>query len=194
MSVEPSDKEIWESLMSMRANLEKISKDHPDKPLASFRADVSKLGFSCEKIDEERPEKEGGFEGRRPLPDNNSLLEKTSFQSRVQDWLVKCFGKMVAKDHKQRTHRFLEESLELAQATGCTATEAYQLVDYVYGRDIGDRHQEVGGTMLTLAALCQAQGIDMESAAEDELKRVWKKIHQIRAKRAAAPKNSPLPQ
>ena len=39
-------------------------------------------------------------------------------------------------------HRFLEEALELVQACGATASEAHQLVDYVYGRPVGEPAQE----------------------------------------------------
>jgi hypothetical protein len=48
--------------------------------------------------------------------------------------------------------------------------------------------------MVTLAALCLAQGIDMHECGETELARVWTKVENIRAKQAAKPKNSPLPQ
>ncbi|MNN11716.1 hypothetical protein D3C81_1246860 [compost metagenome] len=67
-------------------------------------------------------------------------------------------------------------------------------MDYVYGRPVGDKHQEVGGVMVTLAALCLAQGLDMHTAGETELARIWTKVEQIRAKQAAKPKHSPLPE
>lgn len=116
-----------------------------------------------------------------------------SFQSRVQPWLLQCFGAEIAADRVERNHRFLEESLELVQALGCTASEAHQLVDYVYGRPWGEPDQEVGGVMVTLAALCLASGLDMHGAGETELARIWTKVEKIRAKQAAKPKHSPLP-
>lgn len=115
------------------------------------------------------------------------------FQARVQPWLLACFGSTIAGDKVERNHRFLEEALELVQACGCTQDEAHQLVDYVYGRPAGEPNQEVGGVMLTLAALCLAQGLDMHTSGEMELARVWTKIEQIRAKQATKPRNSPLP-
>lgn len=120
--------------------------------------------------------------------------EPAAFQARVQPWMMECFGAETAADHQERNHRFLEEALELVQACGATASEAHQLVDYVYGRPIGDKHQEVGGVMVTLAALCLAQGLDMHVAGETELARIWTKVEQIRAKQAAKPKHSPLPE
>jgi len=116
------------------------------------------------------------------------------FQSRVKPWLTKCFGDEISNNKPERNHRFLEEALELVQACGCTDSEAHQLVDYVYGRDVGEKQQEVGGVMVTLAALCLAQNIDMHECGETELARVWTKVEKIRAKQAAKPKHSPLPQ
>ena len=115
------------------------------------------------------------------------------FQSRVQPWMMETFGAEISADRVERNHRFLEEALELVQACGCIQDEAHQLVDYVYGRDQGDINQEVGGVMVTLAALCLANGFDMHAAGEKELARVWTKIDKIRAKQAAKPKHSPLP-
>jgi NTP pyrophosphatase (non-canonical NTP hydrolase) len=117
-----------------------------------------------------------------------------SFQNRVAPWVAACFGPEIADDREERNHRFLEEALELVQAAGCTASEAHQLVDYVYSRPTGELNQEIGGVMVTLAALCLAQGQDMHDAGETELKRIWTKVEAIRAKQAAKPKHSPLPQ
>ena len=107
--------------------------------------------------------------------------------------MMECFGPTIAADRHERNHRFLEEALELVQACGATQDEARQLVDYVYGRPVGDRAQEVGGVMITLAALCLAQAIDMRAAGEIELARIWTMVEQIRAKQASKPKHSPLP-
>jgi NTP pyrophosphatase (non-canonical NTP hydrolase) len=115
------------------------------------------------------------------------------YQARVDRWLLACFGETIARDRTERNHRFLEEALELVQSGGCTASEAHQLVDYVYGRTVGEMGQEVGGVMNTLAALCLAYGLDMDAEAERELARVWTKIEKIRAKQAAKPKHGPLP-
>lgn len=116
-----------------------------------------------------------------------------SFQTRVHAWMLECFGETIAADHVERNHRFIEEALELVQANGCSQSEAHQLVDYVYGRPIGEDLQEVGGVMVTLAALCNSRGIQLDMMAERELARVWTKIEKIRAKHAAKPQHSPLP-
>jgi hypothetical protein len=127
-------------------------------------------------------------------PSPTSPKEEKSFQQRVDDWLLKCFGEEIARDKTERNHRFLEESLELVQSLGCTRSEAHQLVDYVFDRPDGETAQECGGVMVTLAALCLASNIDMDECGEIELKRIWANVEKIRAKQAAKPKHSPLPQ
>ncbi len=119
---------------------------------------------------------------------------RVSFQERVKPWLLECFGAEISGDRMERNHRFLEEALELVQACGCTEIEAHQLVVYVFGRPVGEPYQEVGGVMVTLAALCLAHGMDMHADGETELARIWTKVEQIRAKQAAKPKHGPLPE
>lgn len=116
-----------------------------------------------------------------------------TFQSRVAPWLEACFGQQIASNRVERNHRMLEEALELVQACGCSQQDAHSLVDYTFGRPVGDPAQEVGGVMVTLAALCLANDLDMHKAGEAELSRVWGKIDKIREKQAAKPKGSPLP-
>lgn len=122
-----------------------------------------------------------------------SERQSSKLQPRVKPWLLACFGEEISADKVERRHRFIEEALELLQAMGGTRDEAIQLVDYVFDRPVGEPHQEVGGVMITLAALCLASGLDMHKAGEDELARIWTKVDQIRAKQAAKPKFSVLP-
>lgn len=122
-----------------------------------------------------------------------SLTDMSTFQSRVKIWSIRCFGEKIASDKTERNHRFLEESLELVQSLGCTKSEAYQLVDYVFDRLKGEAEQECGGVQVTLAALCNANGLDMPLCAEKELMRTIQNIEKIRAKQAAKPAHSPLP-
>jgi hypothetical protein len=119
-----------------------------------------------------------------------------SYQSRVKAWLVAAFGEAAATDPRYRTFRFLEEAIELAQATGCTADEARQLVAYVFSRPVGEPSQEVGGVMVSLSGLCSAFEINAVDAGETELARCWSAIEKIRAKQAAkeaSGDNGPLP-
>lgn len=122
-----------------------------------------------------------------------SELDDQSFQARVNDWVVTYFGAAAATDRPVRNFRHLEEALELVQACGCSREDAHALVDYVFDRPSGEPVQEVGGVLTTLAALCSAQGIDMNAAGETELARVWTKIDKIRANEAAKIGAGPLP-
>lgn len=118
------------------------------------------------------------------------------FQKRVLTWMMECFSMQVCRDSIERNHRFLEEAIELVQSNGCTVSEAHQLVDYVFNRPVGEIKQECGGVMVTLAALSLAADIDMHDCGEVELSRIMQPgiMEKIRAKQAAKPKHSPLPQ
>lgn len=119
-----------------------------------------------------------------------------TFQRNVARWSVEAFGHEIACDKVERNHRFAEEALELVQSLGCTKEEVLQLVDYVYGRPKGDPSQEVGGVMITLASLCEANNIHLRESSEVELDRIKQPyiMKKIRAKQAAKPKFSPLPE
>lgn len=119
----------------------------------------------------------------------------TDFQVRVNAWMLKCFGPEISADSKERNYRFIEEALELVQALGCSREDAHKLVDYVFDRPSGDPKQEVGGVMVTLAALCTTHGISLEEAADTECDRIWTVIDKIRAKQASKPHRAdkPLP-
>lgn len=118
-----------------------------------------------------------------------------SFQGRVHQWGLECFGPGVFNRPAERYHRFLEEALELCQALDCTEEEAVMLVRYVWSRAIGEPSQEVGGVMVTLAALCDVAGIDLELQAGKELDRIMQPeiIAKIRQKQLTKPDSSPLP-
>lgn len=126
--------------------------------------------------------------------------ERSNFQQRVRPWMLDCFNEKIAADKLERTDRAVEEMLELSQAVCALigvdfAPRAHALVDYVAGRPIGEIPQEVGGVMVTLAALCLAVGTDMHEAGEIELARINRPsvIEKIRVKHAAKPTGSALP-
>lgn len=129
------------------------------------------------------------------LASANSKLNHSPFQVRVRPWMLECFGETIANDGQERNHRFLEEALELVQACGSTVAEAHSLVEYVFCRPIGEPMQETGGVMITLAALCLANGIDMHQAGEIELDRISlpEVMTRIREKQKTKPAFGPLP-
>lgn len=117
-----------------------------------------------------------------------------TFQKTVRDWAVDTFGQEIADDRLERCDRFIEESLELIQSINYSAERAHALVDYVFGRPLGDPDQELGGTMVTLAALSEAIGLDMMDAGKREAERCELLKDKIRAKQQAKPRGSALPQ
>jgi NTP pyrophosphatase (non-canonical NTP hydrolase) len=133
------------------------------------------------------------FEAANSPTTETPISTSDSFQARVQPWMMACFGPEISADRLERSDRFIEEALELVQASDYPQARVLALVDYVYGRDQGDINQEVGGVMVTLAAHCLAFGVDMHEAGETELARIWTKVDQIRAKQQAKPHGSALP-
>lgn len=114
-------------------------------------------------------------------------------QQLVSRWMHACFSENIIYDKVERNYRFLEEALELVQSLGLTKNEAHALVDYVYGRPTGKAYQETGGVLITLAALGNANAIQLGEAAETELRRVWDKIDAIREKHATKKRYSSSP-
>jgi hypothetical protein len=92
-------------------------------------------------------------------------------QDDIGRWCERVFGVHVANDREVRAYRFFEEATELVQAIGLTRDEAHMLVDYVYGRPVGEVLQEIGGTGVTLLALCAALKVDFDSATKLEFNR-----------------------
>lgn len=127
--------------------------------------------------------------------DRSSDAPAGRFQDRVRPWLVSCFGEDIAADRLERCDRFTEEAMELVQSVGYDRERAHALVDYVFDRDAGEPHQEVGGVMVTLAAFCIAHGLDLHDDGERELARISAPEVQakIRAKQQAKPTGSALP-
>lgn len=121
--------------------------------------------------------------------------QSADLQLQVADWMQKCFGEAIAGDAMERNHRFLEESLELAQANGATQEEAHALVRYVFARPAGDKTQEAGQALITLTALCCAAGINLQQAAHIEIARISapEVMERIREKQKSKPAMSPLP-
>jgi len=120
----------------------------------------------------------------------------STYQSRVQIWLVECFGLKVASSVDQRAHRFFEEATELVQSVGMSREFMHQLVDHVMDKPVGEPMQEAGGTLVTLAGLCCAAGLNLHDAGEAELARLNDPyvMAQKRIKHQNKPVDSPLPE
>lgn len=110
-----------------------------------------------------------------------------SFQAGVAEWMGQCFLPLLYSNMTERGDRLLEEVLELLQAHGYDKTRVATLVDYVFGRPVGEPAQEVGGVMVTLAGYCWVAGLDMHANGQAELDRINQPdvMAKIRAKQEA---------
>lgn len=110
-----------------------------------------------------------------------------TFQNGVADWMGQCFLPSLYSNMTERGDRLLEEVLELLQAHGYDRARVPTLVDYVFGRPVGEPAQEVGGVMVTLAGYCWVAGLDMHAAGDAELTRISQPevMAKIRAKQEA---------
>lgn len=125
----------------------------------------------------------------------NFASRHDTFQARIADWMQICFGPEISADRIERGDRLLEEVFELLQSGNYPPERIAALEAYTWSRPKGDPSQEVGGVMVTLAAYCQAFGLDMHEAAERECARISRPatVARIRAKQAAKPTGSALP-
>ena len=105
-----------------------------------------------------------------------------TFNSEIVKVMTDILGQETLSSVEDRRMRFVEEALELGQASGVTEAEAITLVRYVYSRPKGECAQEVGGAMLTLVCLCEASNIDLVNATAQELGRALANADKIREK------------
>lgn len=118
----------------------------------------------------------------------------TDFQTSTVKWVRDCMGDDEADNVARRARRFVEEALELAQSAGLTIDDVQAVAEYVYNRPKEPRPgKEVGGTMVTLAALCHPLQLSMEAEAWRELSRCWANIDTIRAKNLTIAPDAPVP-
>lgn len=120
-------------------------------------------------------------------------MKFAEFQQAVQNWMRSTFSKAIELDRLERGDRLLEETLELLQSGDYPQQRAHSLVGYVYGRPRGEPMQELGGTLITLAAYSNAHYLSMDIAAHIELLRVWERQAVIREKQLSKPTGSALP-
>jgi NTP pyrophosphatase (non-canonical NTP hydrolase) len=92
-------------------------------------------------------------------------------QKRVFDRAVEVWGAEPLVSRDDRARRFAEEAMELAQTQGVEADTLKRLIDYVYGRPVGDVKQEIGGVMFSLYCLAENLGLSVDGCETDEINR-----------------------
>lgn len=105
------------------------------------------------------------------------------YQVAVADQIDRLWGTTARHNIKERAQRFLEEAVELVQSCGLGAQDIPPIVQWVYNRETGPVDREVGGTMVTLAALCARIAVNLPEAAVMELNRLMDKSPEEMRKR-----------
>lgn len=92
-------------------------------------------------------------------------------QKDVLDWVRNTFGQEYLND-RERALRFIEEALELVQAIGLSTVEVMAVLNHVYARPEGYYPQEMGGVMITLEALAEHLGVNLDEQSCSEWSRI----------------------
>lgn len=97
-----------------------------------------------------------------------------NWQRMIRDWMFTTIGDHTQWDPVNRGQRLLEEVLEAVQCPeiGLTEDQCHDLVKYVYKRPVGVYHQEIGGTIVCLLAMCDATKEDLYKCMVDEYNRI----------------------
>jgi len=118
----------------------------------------------------------------------------SEFQQKSFSWSISTFGSYVANDHKERSYRFIEESLELVQANDISKEDVLKLVDYVFSREKGSVPEEIGDVLVTLSILASSHGHNMSRCANTTLNKCILNSDKIYQKHLSKPvNNGPIP-
>lgn len=101
-------------------------------------------------------------------------VRRETHQRLVVNWCIRCFGLEHTRNREQHAVRLLEEVLEACQSVRVSPEMAHKLIDYVYGRPVGQVYQELGGIGLTLLAFVDACDQSAAACEAQELMRVLK--------------------
>lgn len=103
--------------------------------------------------------------------------------ARFLAWAHDTFGE-IALDPRERTLRFLEEAVELAQAMGVAMDTTDAIVARVYRKPPGEPRREFGQALATFELLAKAAEVDADAEATKEFHRVqsipkaeWERRH-----------------
>lgn len=92
-------------------------------------------------------------------------------QKKVMQWALEMFG-LVAVNRDERAARLVEEAIEIAQVEGVSVDLVRKIAERVYARPPGNLAQEIGGTAITLDALAENAGFNVNEEAQREWARV----------------------
>ena len=98
-------------------------------------------------------------------------MMNTDRQGYILRWVKETFGTK-ALNSKERAARLVEEALEMGQACGLSVHEVDAIGNRVYQRPTGQYAQEIGSVQITLEALAEHLGYQVDQCADEELYRL----------------------
>ena len=110
-------------------------------------------------------------------------------QTETAEWMTRALGPGIRDDKRERVLRFLEEALELCQVCELPIEAIHNMIDYTYNRPVGEIKDEVGGVLICLAALCNANDVDMQTAVSVRMRLCYQNMEAIRLKHMAKPRS-----
>jgi hypothetical protein len=91
----------------------------------------------------------------------------------VEQWVRTTFGDKMFESKEERAARVLEEAVELYQVFGPgNRAKAHKIVDMVFDKKVGELHNELGGLIVTLLAVCGNEGLRLDEMANKEITRI----------------------
>ena len=111
-----------------------------------------------------------------------TALPAPLLQQSVAERMRHTFPQSVIPEQRERGFRFCEEAFEPVQSLGVTGTDVLHPPDDVFDRDAGTPEKEVGDALITLATLCNAQGVPMNIAFLERMQGNWRNADATRAK------------
>lgn len=96
-----------------------------------------------------------------------------NFQQAIVTWKDSFLtGTIHEPNVKTNCFRVLEEAAEVAQVGGMSEEEAHRQISYTYSRPMGELPQELAQVLVNLVYLADSAGVDLETEALKELKRI----------------------
>lgn len=90
-------------------------------------------------------------------------MNRSIRQVKIEKFVKEAFGMKAFTIH-ERISRFIEESIELAQAENFSINDIIKIAEHVYSKPKGKPIQEVGDVSITLLAYCACADISAEMA------------------------------
>lgn len=130
---------------------------NPFSTTCAVGLEIQKLAASAERI----------FTSYESCPNSRDQRQRD-----VVQWTATTFGaNTLAMD--ERASRFIEEALELVQATRLPIERVIALAHHVYAKPSGEVAQEIGAVGLTLLALSEVAKVSADDAEVAEMRRVF---------------------